>query len=363
MNVFMLIFIYLPVVIITAITPYITRKTESFGVTIPSDMYEDPRFRNFRSSYAKRSILLGVVFVLVLGILERLVDENVWILIFTVSVFAYLIATFIIYYQFHKKMKEIKEAEKWFEKKKKAITVDMNFRRKKITYSNAWFLIPFAIAITTLIFTLLHQDDFPDRLPMHYNFQGEVTDWADKSLGILLMFPLLQLFFVGLFLFINYTIVRSKQLVDPANPEESVMQNMIFRRRWSLFNIVTGTLLVIMFGLTQLSFVYDINPQTLFVLTMVLTGIILIGSIILTYMTGQGGSRVKIGRKINGEVIQRDDDQYWKLGIFYYNTEDPALWVEKRFGSGWTMNIARPTAWLILLGILIIPFIIYLLAR
>ena len=36
---------------------------------------------------------------------------------------------------------------------------------------------------------------------------------------------------------------------------------------------------------------------------------------------------------------------YWKAGLFYYNPDDPRLFVGKRLGIGWTLNFARPVAW------------------
>ena len=35
------------------------------------------------------------------------------------------------------------------------------------------------------------------------------------------------------------------------------------------------------------------------------------------------------------------DDRYWKLGAFYVNPQDPSLFVERRFGVGWTMNFGN----------------------
>jgi len=49
----------------------------------------------------------------------------------------------------------------------------------------------------------------------------------------------------------------------------------------------------------------------------------------------------------------RSPDDAWKLGLFYFNPGDPALWVEKRFGVGYTVNFARPGAWMFIGGILI----------
>jgi len=49
----------------------------------------------------------------------------------------------------------------------------------------------------------------------------------------------------------------------------------------------------------------------------------------------------------------RSPDRAWKLGLFYFNPDDPALFVEKRFGVGYTVNFARPGAWVFIGGILI----------
>ena len=78
-----------------------------------------------------------------------------------------------------------------------------------------------------------------------------------------------------------------------------------------------------------------------------------------------GGYRVICGR---GPIIpggwlvtspvpvgDRTADRYWKMGIFYFNREDSAVLVEKRFGLGYTLNFARPAAWVIVLLILMGP--------
>ncbi|HBM4220466.1 TPA: hypothetical protein LWK36_002952, partial [Listeria innocua] len=51
-------------------------------------------------------------------------------------------------------------------------------------------------------------------------------------------------------------------------------------------------------------------------------------------------------------------DAFWKAGVIYFNRNDPALFVEKRFGIGWTINTARPVAWLTF--VFIIAAIIFL---
>lgn len=51
-------------------------------------------------------------------------------------------------------------------------------------------------------------------------------------------------------------------------------------------------------------------------------------------------------------------DRCWKGGLIYYNPSDPALMVPKRLGIGYTLNLGRPLAWLVVCAILIIPIIL-----
>jgi uncharacterized membrane protein len=77
---------------------------------------------------------------------------------------------------------------------------------------------------------------------------------------------------------------------------------------------------------------------------------------------GQGGSRMAANdqKASTGSAVpigDRTPDRYWKLGVFYFNRDDSAVFVEKRFGLGYSLNFARPTAWLILSLILLAPLI------
>jgi uncharacterized membrane protein len=48
-----------------------------------------------------------------------------------------------------------------------------------------------------------------------------------------------------------------------------------------------------------------------------------------------------------------ENDNYWRKGAFYWNPDDPAIFVPKRIGIGYTMNFANKWAWVALAGILL----------
>ena len=51
-----------------------------------------------------------------------------------------------------------------------------------------------------------------------------------------------------------------------------------------------------------------------------------------------------------------DDDDNWLLGTFYNNPNDPSLFVQKRFGVGWTINLGSTKGKILF----ILPFIVIL---
>jgi uncharacterized membrane protein len=57
----------------------------------------------------------------------------------------------------------------------------------------------------------------------------------------------------------------------------------------------------------------------------------------------------------------RDDDRYWYGDFFYNNPDDPAVFVPKRYGLGWTVNFGQPMGKLILIGTLLLPLVLVIL--
>jgi uncharacterized membrane protein len=65
-------------------------------------------------------------------------------------------------------------------------------------------------------------------------------------------------------------------------------------------------------------------------------------------------------RHLTGAVF-RDDDRYWYGDFFYNNPDDPAVFVPKRYGLGWTVNFGNPVGKLVLIGTLLLPLVLLIL--
>ena len=87
-------------------------------------------------------------------------------------------------------------------------------------------------------------------------------------------------------------------------------------------------------------------------------------ALVLTLFWHPQRSRTKASTRADGwptSPIFRDDDRYWPGGIFYNNPDDPAVFVPKRYGLGWTVNFGHPRSKLVIIGILLLPLVLLIL--
>lgn len=115
-----------------------------------------------------------------------------------------------------------------------------------------------------------------------------------------------------------------------------------------MYLLVVGVLISAAIGLLFMLSALDwISLGQVAIVIMVLVVAILVPGVIISVVYGQSGARM-IRRLSESSEILSDDDSYWKLGIFYWNPQDPSVVLPERFGIGWTFNFARPVSWLVI---------------
>src|SRR5699024_9925610 len=163
--------ILIPFFISIIFIPYWTRKTESFGVSIPEEIYHSQQLKEMRKQYALVITLFSVLTIIIFWLLDSFFqyDETTLAIVLSIIIGLYIVGSFPIYLVFHRKMKTLKAASDWSHKKSQLVVIDTTFRDQKLTYSNLWFIISFAIVFLTMLFTFKLYDQIPDRIPMNYS--------------------------------------------------------------------------------------------------------------------------------------------------------------------------------------------------
>jgi uncharacterized membrane protein len=361
----LLLAVTLPLGAIVTFMPYLTRRTESFGVSIEAKYYDDSEIGGMRRSYAigtgtfsLLAVLSGAWVAASLG-----ADHLGWLLPALTG--AMLAVHLALYLRFHFRMRALKERRGLLSAEMQQTVVETGFHRERRAHSNVWLIPHLIVAAATAWLCIAYYDQFPDRIVMQFDLEGNPTNIVDKRYPVVLLPVGLQLLLILIYAVVNYGIAASKQQIDADDPRGSLQRNLIFRRKWSGFILVTGFLMTAMFGSIPLQMLLQYDPGINAALWLALIVIILLSVVRLGFVTGQGGSRIRLpGAGAATGKANRDDDKYWILGQFYFNPDDPALFLEKRFGIGWTLNFARPLAWIIFLApILVVALLVYLAER
>lgn len=354
----LLILIIVAVILLTGVllaaTPWLMRKRECFAVTIPESAQSDPRFNAFRVRYAVLSLAVTVVCSVAAGVstwvfsaqaADTASSEALFTVMLLVAALAPSVASFAAMLHYRKKVQAIKKEEGW--KAERAETVAFVGREEEVPKppSFAWNLVYLPIILATLAIGAMLLSSAPDMVAAHIDLTGEVDEWMPSG-PALVAFPVALEAFLGLcFAFSHWTVLRAKKDVDPSRPAVSAYAYGAFARAQSLLLVVGGALYTAILGFTALLFFMDLmDPGVELAIIVGSTLVLLAASVAVSLAYGQSGSRL-VKRLSEQDGMPADDDALWKLGVFYFNKDDASMFVPARFGVGWTLNWARPSAW------------------
>ena len=345
-----------------AATPWFMKKGECFAVTIPESAQADERFLAFRKRYAAAvlavtlicAVALGVVSNVVLGKMSSAADAASLNAILVAAIVATatipLIASFALMLHYRKRVKAIKREEGWKAERDEAVAL-IGFEEAPAPPSLAWNVVYVPIVLITLALGLALYPSTPDLVPTHIDFAGNVNQWTPKG-PALIAFPLLvEVFMAACFIFSHWMTIRSKKDVDPARPAISAYAYGAFARAECILLLVGGSVLTAVLGIVMILMMTEFLSMLVTMVLIIVATLVFVGATIaFSIVYGQSGSRLVKRLEENGDIIA-DNDEHWKAGIFYWNKDDASLILPKRFGVGWTMNWARPAAWVIVGGI------------
>lgn len=197
---------------------------------------------------------------------------------------------------------------------------------------NAWIWIPPFVALAlTGTYLQLHWSQLPEHFPVHWGADGQPNRWSSRD-------PLTVFAPVAMGAGMNLVMLAVAWLFT------HLSRNTIMRR------VTVRLLEVLLYPLTFTFVVVALLPLGLVV------PIWLIPVIMLTCVAGLifWSYRQIVAPAMADAVPEPQSDSYWKAGMFYYNPNDPAIFVAKRVGIGYTVNFANKMCWVVLAGILLL---------
>jgi uncharacterized membrane protein len=336
-----------------AITPLLVKHSEVFAVTVPSAAYDEPEIRRLRTRYMTIT-LIATALMMIASAASWSISENVFVWVFTGAVLLLIMVAFVLYLVVRAQVIKLKAERGWDEDARAEVSaVIVEPAAVKRPPSMYWNLLYVVIVAATLVIGLALYPHMPALVPTHSDFAGNVTNYVPKSRTLLFYTPFIQVFLAVIMAFVFWVMRRARRDIDPLHPQASAQRAALFVWIQSIFILLFGLVLTASMAAIQLSFVgaLPIDTAGFIVITACVSMMFVLTFISLRY--GQSGARLA-PRAEDALQIARDDDRFWKLGVLYYNPDDPALFVPKRFGVGWTNNFACPGTWLLAGGLAVL---------
>lgn len=362
-TIMLLVVIILPFIgVMMALTPYLMKKSECFAVTVPTSALQDPYLKGLKRHYS--IIMLTLTVLLTAAGFGFSLTENAFGTLLVVVVGSLLIC-FVGYglmLHYRKKVRTYKTKQNWKAEQQEAVAM-VDEPAIPTALSLKWNVLYIPLILLTFAIGYLGYAHMPDVIVMQFGLDGEPSRVASKTPLIILLPVLIQVFLGGVFTFSHWMITRSKRGASATAPATSALAYGMFARAQSIFLLTSGLIVSALMIMMPLSFMGLVGLMQAAVAIMVGALVIVIGAIAIAIVYGQGGSRL-FARMQESDEMLADNDQYWKLGIFYFNPEDSSLFLLERFGIGWTINWARPAAWAIIVGGLVVTigFIVIVMA-
>lgn len=187
-----------------------------------------------------------------------------------------------------------------------------------------WFLPPAGLLGATALYLRGNWDRIPARFAIHWDLNGHPNGWSHRSAGgvygPLILGALMILFLLALAMLTYRGARRGTQ-------------------RSTVFVVMTAVsyLIALVFSMAGLSPFWA--PPTWVVVGGLPVFLAVIALLII---------RAYSQPEPEGETVERTPEECWHAGGFYYNPNDPALFVEKRLGIGFTINFGNRLSWVIL---------------
>lgn len=332
------------VLTLALVLPSITSPTVPFGVRVPAQRAEDPAVARQTRIYRWRVLASGTVAAVVGGVIYGVTGET---LLLPLAVLMLVGVWWGCFFLANHEIRAAKAAGGWYEGLHQGIAVDTGLRTDPPRFPWLWLAPSVIVVVATVVIGVISYPSMPETLAVHYGANGAPNRLAAKTVGTAFSLVFVQIGVTGLLVGIATAIFRSRPDLDPARPVASARW---YRQYISLgAKALLGLVALIDVGMLGLSLLMWTGTVTSWARLVVVLPILAAVVVAIVVLARNNRGRDE-GEKDTG-LTRRDDDKYWRGGLFYINREDRALLVPRRFGLGWTLNFGNPKSAMLLAGV------------
>lgn len=318
------------------VMPALVRAELPLGVSVPQGRAGEPvvhaSIRHYRMGVVSGWVL-GVVLTAVLFASFPVAASIVPVLIaIAVGLLAYVLSRRMII--------RAKQDGRWYENVSVRLRAEITADSAPARPPFGWVMGAVVILLVVVAIGVAVYPRISDPTPIHWDVAGQPNNYAPKSVWSVFGAVLIGFGVVAVLLATSFLVrVSPLRAVPSDTPAESTRRTALQNRLMtSLLGQVAVVLAVQIGWLAVAGWVlhgggWGITTSVIALLALLLAVLVVF---VVRYRKAVASWRTAPGE---GRPDSPDDDRYWKAGFFYINRNDPSVFVPKRFGVGWTVNL------------------------
>jgi uncharacterized membrane protein len=214
---------------------------------------------------------------------------------------------------------------------------------------------PFAILAATAAYLRAHWSEIPERFPVHWGIDGRPNGWSMRTpMGVYgpLLIGAAVLASIG---FLTYQTTRTRT----ARATDSDLAARLKREIAQRIGLFLAGVEFFLAGTFSLVGLLPLTGTPHIPLVLCAVAILIAAFAVLAWKMNAAQRRdqaiLASALPLGAAEAHRSRAEHWKMGVFYCNPDDSALWVDKRSGLGYTLNFAHAEAWFMLAALLVLP--------
>lgn len=263
---------------------------------------------------------------------------------------------YIVFYRQAKRLEIIEEHQRFASSLK---------TRRLADYTNLALEIALVILTIAPIFVLVYYyPQLPERIPMHWNWKGEADHWTPKTYFAVFSLAAMIIYMQALLLLIKRGVLGVKMTLPAEHTQEYLSLKEAALTLTVRFLDWMRVLLSVMLGSLAANIAFS-AVEHLRVLSRIVTVAAWVSGVLMFAAIGVAAYRFyKVDRRLKMEVgrvyvqTQRDAAHWYLGGLIYFNREDPAVFVEKLVGWGYTFNMGNLWVYLYLAIMIAVPLLL-----
>ena len=265
---------------------------------------------------------------------------------------------YVVFYRQAKRLELIEEHQRFASSLK---------TRRLADYTNLALEVAIvALTIAPVLLLVYYYPQLPERIPMHWNWKGEPDEWARKSYLAVFSLAAMLVYMQGLLLAVKQGVIGVKMTLPAEHTEDYLRLKEAALALTVRFMDRMRVLLCILLGSLAANIAFSAVEHLRFLSSIVAIAAWASGILMFVAAAFAIYRFYQIDRRLKAEVgrvyVQRQKDAaHWYLGgLIYFNREDPALFVEKLVGWGYTFNMGNKWVYLYLTIMIAVPVLLIL---